>query len=126
MRGYLVAKILVVDDEVSLRELLQGFLEGAGHSVATAESGAEAMTKLRADRFDLVTLDLDMPVLGGAETLKLIRRDPKLAKIPVLMCTAHGLMAEIDDAFEGGANGYIVKPFNFPALEKTVAKALKP
>ncbi|MFI5347569.1 MAG: response regulator [Elusimicrobiota bacterium] len=120
-----MAKILVVDDEPSLRELLQDFLKRAGHHADAAESGADALAKLRAGRYDLVTLDVDMPMLGGAETLKLIRRDAKLAKIPVLMCTGHGLMAEIDEAFEGGANGYIVKPFDFPSLEKTVAKALK-
>jgi two-component system chemotaxis response regulator CheY len=120
-----VAKILVVDDEASLRELLHDFLKRAGHSADTAESGAEALTKLRSGRYDLVTLDLDMPMLGGVETLKLIRRDPKLAKLPVLMCTAHGMMGEIDEAFENGANGYIVKPFDSAALEKTLAKTLK-
>ena len=120
-----MAKILIVDDEASLLELLQDFMKRAGHAADVAESGAEALTKLRAGRYDLVTLDLDMPLLGGVETLKLIRRYPKLAKLPVLMCTAHGMMGEIDEAFENGASGYIVKPFDFAALEKTVAKALK-
>ncbi|MDE2509480.1 MAG: response regulator [Elusimicrobia bacterium] len=121
-----MAKILIVDDEPSLRELLRDFLKDKGHAADMAESGAEALTKLRAGRFDLVTLDVEMPMLGGVETLRLIRRDPKLANIPVLMCTAHGMMGEIDEAFENGASGYIVKPFDFAALEKTVAKALKP
>lgn len=120
-----MAKILVVDDDASLRELLQDCLARAGHTVETAETGAEAMTRLRAGRFDLVTLDVKMPLLGGRETLALIRRDPKLAKLPVLMCTAQDTMAEVDDAFAAGADGYIVKPFDLPALEKTVAKALK-
>jgi CheY-like chemotaxis protein len=58
--------------------------------------------------------------------LKLIRCDPKLSKLPVLMCTARSMMASLDAAFEDGATGYIVKPFDLPALGKSVAKALVP
>ena len=119
-----MANILVVDDDRSLRELLQEFLELAGHTVTTAENGLDGMNKLRAGNFVLVTLDIDMPVLNGMDTLKLIRREPKFAKLPVLMCTARNMLASIDSAFEDGATGYIVKPFNFDALGKTVAKSL--
>ena len=119
-----MAKILVVDDEASLRELMKDYLELDGHSVETAETGMEALSKLREGGFQLVTLDVEMPLLNGREALKLIRRDPKLAKLPVLMCTARDMTAELDAAFEDGASGYIVKPFDFASLKKSVAKAL--
>ena len=119
-----MAKILIVDDDPLLRELLTELLETESHAVETAESGMEGLTKLREGRFQLAVLDIDMPLLNGLETLKLIRRDPKLAKLPVLMCTAHNMMASLDAAFESGATGYIVKPFDVPALAKSVAKAL--
>lgn len=119
-----MAKILVVDDEPALRELLKEYLELDGHSVEMAENGMDGLAKLRAGHFQLVTLDVQMPLLSGRETLKLIRRDPKLVKIPVLMCTARDMTAELDAAFEDGATGYIVKPFNYASLQKSVAKAL--
>jgi CheY-like chemotaxis protein len=120
-----MAKILVVDDDLALRELLKEYLEGFGHKVETAETGAEALTRLRAGKFDLVTMDMKMPLMGGADALKLIRRDPALEKLPVLMCTAQDTMADIDDAFANGASGYIVKPFDVSKLQKTVERALK-
>lgn len=119
-----MAKILIVDDEPSLRELLKDYLELAGHSVETAETGMEGLTKLREGRFQLATLDVDMPSMSGLDVLKLIRRDPKLARLPVLMCTARDMMSSVDDAFDEGASGYIVKPFDFATVGKSVAKAL--
>lgn len=119
-----MARILVVDDDAALRELLSEFLSDAGHCVDTAESGLECLSKLRAGSFQLVTLDVDMPKLGGMETLKLIRKEPRLAKVPVLMCTAKGMLGEVDQAYEDGATGYIVKPFDLSALARKVEGAL--
>ena len=119
-----MAKILIVDDDPALRELLKDMLEFDQHEVVMAETGMEALTKLRSGRFQLAILDFDMPLLNGRETLKLVRRDPNLFKLPVLMCTGHGKLSEIDEAFEDGANGYVVKPFDWPTLQKTVIKAL--
>lgn len=119
-----MAKILVVDDETALRELMSEFLKNAGHSVESADSGMAGLAKLRAGGYQLVTLDIDMPGLNGTETLKLIRREPALAALPVLMCTARGSLNSLDAAFEDGATGYIVKPFDLGALLKSVNKAL--
>ena len=117
-----MANILIVDDDPAVRDLLKDFLEREGHSVETAITGMEGLTKLRWGSFQLATLDVDMPLLNGIETLKLIRQDPKLAKLPVLMCTAHNSMEALDTAFGLGATDYFVKPFNFPALKKSLAK----
>ena len=80
-----MANILVVDDEPLLRELLRDYLQMSGHTVEMAENGMECMTKLRAGQFQLVTLDVDMEGLSGKDVLKLIRSDPKLKKLPVLI-----------------------------------------
>lgn len=119
-----MAKILIVDDEPSLRELLKDLSELAGHSVETAETGMEGLGKLREGRFQLATLDVDIPAMSGLDVLKLIRRDPKLAKLPVLMCTGRDMMSAVDDAYDTGAGGYIVKPFDSATVGKSVAKAL--
>jgi CheY-like chemotaxis protein len=119
-----VAKILIVDDDPVIRELLQHLLQSEGHTVDVAENGMEGISKLGEGGFQLVTLDVDMPKLNGIEVLKLIRSDAKLARLPVLMCTAHNSMEALDTAFGIGATGYFVKPFNTPELKKSVAKAL--
>jgi CheY-like chemotaxis protein len=69
-------------------------------------------------------LDIDMPGLGGMETLKLIRKEPKFASLPVLMCTGRNALGTIDDALEDGATGYLIKPFDFTMLAKKVSAAL--
>jgi two-component system, chemotaxis family, chemotaxis protein CheY len=119
-----VAKILVVDDDPAVRELLKDLLQGEGHVVDTAENGMVGIGKLGEGGFQLATLDVDMPLLNGIEVLKLIRRDAKLLKLPVLMCTAHNSMEALDAAFAIGATGYFVKPLNIEELRKTVKKAL--
>jgi two-component system chemotaxis response regulator CheY len=119
-----MAKILVVDDELVLRELMQDFLETAGHKVETAENAMESLEKLRAGGFQMMICDVNMPGLSGVELLRLVRRDPAFKTLPVLMCTARDTMGEVDQAFEAGANGYVVKPFDLKSLTESVAKAL--
>ena len=119
-----MAKILIVDDDPLLRELLGELLELEGHATVAVESGMEGLAKLREGGFQLVTLDVEMPLLSGIEVLKLIRRDPTLVKLPVLMVTGQSMMAELDAAFGDGATGYILKPFDLLALSASVTKAL--
>jgi two-component system chemotaxis response regulator CheY len=119
-----MAKILVVDDEHVLRELMQEILKTLGHTVAAAENGMEGLTKLREGGFDAAILDVNMEQLSGLELLRLVRKDAKLSKLPIVMCTARGKMAEVDTAFESGATGYIVKPFNFASVKEALSKAL--
>lgn len=119
-----MAKILAADDDLSLRELMQDILEPAGHKVTGVDGGLEALEQLRAGGFDLAILDVNMPMLGGMEALRMIRRDAKLKKIPVIMCTGHDTLGEIEAAFEAGASGYVVKPFGPMSLTDAVTKAL--
>jgi len=119
-----MAKILAVDDEPSLLALMTDLLEAFGHKVETVDSAVDCLSKLRVGGFELVILDVSMPPLNGLEVLRMIRRDPELKNLPVLMCTARDMTDDLDQAFEAGANGYIVKPFTAAALNASVMKSL--
>lgn len=119
-----MARILIADDEEPVRELIKEVLSAGKHEFLLADSGSRALELLRSKGADLAIIDRNMPGLGGIDVLKVIRSDPKLAKLKVLMCTAASVTAEIDEAFAAGADDYALKPLNFPALLAKVAKAL--
>lgn len=119
-----MAKILVIDDELVLCELMKDFLEASGHSVQTADNAMAGLKMLREGGFELMLCDVNMPGLSGLELLRLVRGDPAFKTLPVLMCTARDMMGEVDQAFETGANGYVVKPFDMKSLNESVTKAL--
>lgn len=119
-----MAKILTVDDESFLLDLMKEMLQMGGHTVEGIQTAVECLAKLRAGGFELVILDVNMPQLSGLELLRLIRSDPALKKLPVLMCTARDMVDDIDRAFEAGATGYIVKPFTAASLNDSVKKGL--
>lgn len=102
-------KILVVDDEPSLQELLKDFLSKEGFDVITASNGEEGLKKVKEDSPDLVILDCSMPVLNGYEMLERMRRDPMLINKPVIMLTC--LDSQIDEikGLELGVDDYISK-----------------
>lgn len=102
-------KILIVDDDARIRNLLKIYLEKAGFQVNEAENGLEALLSLQNSQPDLIVLDIMMPVLDGMETCRQIR---KLAIMPILFLTAR---TEVDDkllGFDCGADDYVEKPFN--------------
>jgi two-component system, OmpR family, phosphate regulon response regulator PhoB len=105
-------RILVVDDEPDLLELVRINLRQAGYEVETAETGREALELLRRSPPDLVVLDLMLPTLPGTEVARILRQDEKTRAIPIIMLTARG--SEIDRivGFELGADDYVVKPFS--------------
>lgn len=119
-----MARILIADDEESIRDLVKEVLSAEGHEFLLAESGAQALELLRAKGADLAIIDRNMPGLSGIEVVQAVRANPKLAKLKILMCTAASVTKEIDEAFAAGANDYVLKPLNFPALLAKVAKAL--
>jgi DNA-binding response OmpR family regulator len=118
-------KILVVDDEPEAVELVEFNLRQAGFDVATAENGAEALTKARSVLPALILLDLMLPEVDGLEVCKMLRRDPATAAIPIIMVTAKA--AEIDRilGLELGADDYITKPFSPRELILRVKKILQ-
>lgn len=105
-------RILVVDDESDIRDLLSYNLKKEGFDVATAADGSAALSIARQERFDLVVLDLMLPNISGIDVCKLFRSDPKLADLPVLMLTAKGEEIDRIIGLEVGADDYMTKPFS--------------
>ena len=119
-----MAKILIIDDDPSNRDILHARLEAAGHEVAEAVNGEEGLRLLDTGAPDLVFLDVMMPRVDGWQVCRQIKADPKTKAVPVVMLTALG--QEIDQlrGYESGADDYLAKPWNVEQLAATLAKLL--
>lgn len=118
-------KILVVDDEPDIRDLVEIILKEAGYQVFIASSGDEALQEVEAEIPDLVLLDLVMLGRSGLETCKIIKSQPKTQHIPVVMFTALGRDVDKKLTSECGADGHFTKPFVQEDLVEEVKKHLK-
>jgi two-component system chemotaxis sensor kinase CheA len=101
--------VLVAEDSITSRMLLKSILESAGYKVKTAVDGMEAFTLLRAEPYDLVVSDVEMPRLNGFDLTAKIRADKKLAELPVVLVTALETREDRERGIDVGANAYIVK-----------------
>jgi two-component system, chemotaxis family, chemotaxis protein CheY len=119
-------RFLIVDDFSTMRRIVRNLLKEIGYPNAEeAEDGIAALQLLKNGKFDFVVSDINMPNLDGFGLLKSIRSDEALKGIPVLMVTAEAKKEDIINAAQGGANGYIVKPFTKATLEEKVTKIMK-
>lgn len=120
-----MARILVVDDEPAVRSLMSVTLNLAGHDVTEASSGEEALSILETGNFDVIVLDIMMPVTDGYEVLSRLRAMSNQADTPVIVATARGYDAEamIREA-TGGAVDHLSKPFDPGDLEHAVERIL--
>ncbi|MCX7275468.1 MAG: chemotaxis response regulator CheY [Burkholderiales bacterium] len=119
-------KFLIVDDFSTMRRIIRNLLKEIGYGNADeAEDGQAALHKLRAGAFDFVVSDINMPNMNGFELLTSIRGDEALKHLPVLMVTAEARKEDIIAAAQGGASGYIVKPFTRATLEEKLLKILQ-
>jgi phosphate regulon transcriptional regulator PhoB len=118
-------KILIVDDEPDIVELVSYNLKKDGFSVTTASDGEEALNKIRKNKFDLVVLDLMMPGIQGVELCRIIRNDPKTAGIPIIMLTAKGEEVDRVIGLESGADDYMTKPFSSRELVARIKAVLR-
>lgn len=118
-------RILAVDDEPDLLELVEYNLREAGYTVSTAKDGASALAEVRRQRPDLILLDLMLPDISGTEVCKRLRRDPDTESIPIVMLTARGQEIDRVVGFELGADDYIVKPFSPRELVLRVGAVLR-
>jgi CheY-like chemotaxis protein len=112
-----VARVLVVDDELDIREAVTEVLSYEGHEVVTASDGAEALRKARAAQPDVVLLDLMMPGMNGWDFRAAQLRDPSIASIPVVVLSALGRVSTID------ALAFLPKPFGLNDLLELVRRA---
>ena len=119
------ARVLVVDDEPDILELVRLNLAQAGFQVSTAENGNDALAVIRRDVPDLVVLDLMLPDRSGTEVCREMRGDPKLRDVPVIMLTAKGEEVDRVVGFELGADDYVTKPFSPRELMLRVRAVLR-
>lgn len=109
-------RLLVVDDDPIQREFSVVYLAAPGVEVVTAASGEEAATLLNERSFDVALVDYDMPGMSGVDLVKQMRRDAKLATMPVILITGREDMASIDAAYNAGATSFMCKPINWRLL----------
>lgn len=118
-------KIMTVDDEENLVELVKAILEAEGYEVITASNGKECLEKLKAVKPDLVLLDMMMPGMSGRETCEMIRKDPKTKNLKVAFVTVARFSEVGKDILKKlNAVDYITKPFDNKDLVKRVKKAI--
>jgi len=117
-----LGRILVVDDDPQIRRVMRTTLAGEGYEVEDARSGEETLEKLRADRYDLMLLDINMPGMGGLETCRQVRAASDMA---IVMLTVRNTEQDKVQALDAGADDFITKPFSTPELLARIRAALR-
>lgn len=120
-----MAKILVVDDEANIVELIKFSLEQKGYEVITAYDGKQAKELINSEQLDLVLLDLMLPELDGFQLCKYIRETERYKNLPIIMITAKNHEKDKYDGFEYGADDYVTKPFSVKELVQRVKAVLR-
>jgi DNA-binding response OmpR family regulator len=106
-----MAKVLIIEDEVTLANNLADKLRSEGLNVVTAADGEDGLEKVRSEHPDLIVLDIMLPGLDGLSLCRIVRRDSATAHIPIIMLTARGTEVDKIVGLESGADDYVVKPF---------------
>jgi len=116
-----VIKVLMVEDNVINIMLTKEMLKKIGYDYDVAENGQESIEKLKQNRYDVILMDLQMPIMGGCEATKIIRKELD-ANIPIIALTAASLPQDKENAFSSGMNDYILKPISFNELQETIER----
>lgn len=119
----MTARILVVDDEPGMRDMLVDTLTLAGHSAASATDGFDALKVIRAEKFDLIISDVNMPKMNGFELLENLRDHNDMT--PVILLTARADRSDVTTGLKFGADDYVTKPFGLEELTLRVAAILR-
>lgn len=118
-------KILIVEDEADILQLVSLYLEKEGFRICTAGTGLQAIKLVKEERPDLIVLDLMLPEMDGLEVCKKVRQNPDTAMLPVLMLTAKAEESDTVIGLELGADDYVTKPFSPKALVARVKALLR-
>lgn len=125
-KGELVGnRILIVDDTETMRLYEKMILSGRGYDLDTAVNGVEALEKIRANKPDLVLMDIMMPQMDGIECLKQIRKDERFKSIKVIVVTTNTEYERVKEAFMAGCDDFITKPVNRVELVSKVEELLR-
>lgn len=119
-------RILIVDDDVTITELLKFLVKMEGHVPTTVNDSTKAIEIASSVNPDLITLDLMMPVLTGFELCKLLHQDPKFANIPILIVSARDDAESKERAMKAGAQDYLTKPFGADELMQKIKELTNP
>ncbi len=119
-----MARILAVDDSRSMRQMVAFTLSSAGHEIAEAEDGQQALNLAQSGAYDLVLADVNMPVMDGISLVRKLRELPSYRFTPVLMLTTEAGDDKKSEGRSAGATGWIVKPFNPEQLLSTISRVL--
>lgn len=122
MRPY---KLLVVDDEPDIRQLLRIFFERLGYAVTLAADGQFAVEQARRQPPDLIVMDIQMPRKSGLEAVRELRDDPRFASTPIFALTAYARVHAPAEIIRAGFDQAIFKPVDFSALQTTIERALR-
>lgn len=117
-------KIVLAEDEPQIARLIEFKLKKEGYSVTWKENGEEALKAIKADKPDLILLDIMMPVMDGYEVLRRLKEDENLKSIPVVMLTARAQEKDVVKGIDMGAEDYITKPFHPAELLARVKRIL--
>ena len=118
-------KVLVVDDEEDILELVRYNLNKDGYKITCALTGEEALKKARSETYDLIILDLMLPGIDGLEVTRKLKDEPKTRAVPVVMLTAKGEESDVVAGLELGADDYVTKPFSPRILTARVRAVLR-
>jgi len=118
------ASILVVEDQIDNRQILRDLLGNAGYQLVEVENGEEALTAVAKQRFDLILMDIQLPVMDGYEATRQIRAIPDLKSIPIIAVTSYALAGDEAKALAARCNAYITKLYSPRALLAKVREFL--
>jgi len=119
-----VALIVVADDDVDIRDLVEFKLSTMGHQIVSVADGSAAVEACRASHPDLAVLDVMMPGLSGLEVVRELRNIPAFKDLPVILLTARAQQSDVQTGFDSGADDYITKPFSPKELASRVEAQL--
>lgn len=120
-----MAKILVVEDERILAEMLAALLKTAGHAAVVAPDGESGIRLAVSERPDLILMDMSLPGITGFDAVRRLKADAATRSIPVLALTAHKTSGDKDDAYAAGVDGYETKPIDNDRLLARIAEVLR-
>ena len=123
-RGRTPVSVVLAEDDVDIRDLVQIVLEGLDLEVRAVGNGADALAACRARPPRLLLLDITMPGMNGLEVCRAVRQDPDLAKLPIILMTARAQSSDVAAGLDAGADAYIIKPFGPIELREHVEALL--